>query len=66
MYPHFTDEETDLAPSHMAGKWQSWTITQTPNPVLFLLYRVRAWQARYEVHDQNRQLQELFFMPGVR
>uniref|UniRef100_A0A2K5YK17 cAMP-responsive element modulator n=1 Tax=Mandrillus leucophaeus TaxID=9568 RepID=A0A2K5YK17_MANLE len=30
------NEETELAPSHMAGKWQSWTRTQTPNPMLFL------------------------------
>jgi hypothetical protein len=35
-----SDEETELAPSHMAGKWQSWTRTQTPNPMLFLLYGV--------------------------
>lgn len=58
MYPRFSDEETELVPSHMAGKWRSWTRTQAPNPMLFCCAVFNACQERYDVHNQNGGFQE--------
>lgn len=53
MYPHFTDEETELAPSHMAGKWQSWLEPQLQAPCFFCCTVFKAYEERYEVTDQK-------------